>query len=60
MVSLQESAQKQKQISPQMHTDEERTVMERNIVFINGLTEQIIGCSFKVLNTLGAGFLEKV
>ena len=34
--------------------------MERNIVSVNGLTEQIIGCSFKVLNTLGAGFLEKV
>ncbi len=44
----------------QKHTDEERTDVEHNIDFINGLTEQIIGCSFKVLNTLGTGFLEKV
>jgi GxxExxY protein len=27
---------------------------------INRITERIIGCSFKVLNTLGTGFLEKV
>ena len=27
---------------------------------INRLTETIIGCSFRVLNTLGTGFLEKV
>ena len=27
---------------------------------INELSERIIGCAFRVLNTLGAGFLEKV
>ena len=27
---------------------------------VNRLTERIIGCAFQVLNTLGAGFLEKV
>src|SRR5712692_3106422 len=27
---------------------------------LNALTERIIGCAFKVANTLGAGFLEKV
>jgi GxxExxY protein len=27
---------------------------------LNGITERIIGCAFTVLNTLGAGFLEKV
>jgi GxxExxY protein len=27
---------------------------------LNGLTEAIIGCAFKVGNTLGSGFLEKV
>lgn len=26
----------------------------------NDLSERIIGCAFRVLNTLGAGFLEKV
>ena len=35
----------------QMHADEAGT---------NGLSERIIGCAFRVLNTLGAGFLEKV
>ncbi len=34
-----------------MHADEAAT---------NGLSERIIGCAFRVLNTLGAGFLEKV
>jgi GxxExxY protein len=34
-----------------MHADEIRT---------NALSECIIGCAFRVLNTLGAGFLEKV
>jgi len=34
-----------------MHADETRT---------NALSERIIGCAFRVLNTLGAGFLEKV
>jgi GxxExxY protein len=27
---------------------------------LNGLSGQVIGCAFTVLNTLGAGFLEKV
>jgi GxxExxY protein len=27
---------------------------------INRLSERVIGCAFQVLNTLGAGFLEKV
>jgi GxxExxY protein len=34
-----------------MHTDEE---------MLNQLTERIIGCAFKVANTLGCGFAEKV
>jgi hypothetical protein len=34
-----------------MHTDEPSA---------NQLTERIIGCPFRVLNGLGAGFLEKV
>jgi GxxExxY protein len=34
-----------------MHADEIRT---------NALSERIIGCAFRVLNTPGAGFLEKV
>ena len=31
-----------------------------NLDEINQVTEKIIGCAFKVSNTLGAGFLEKV
>jgi GxxExxY protein len=27
---------------------------------LNALTERIIGCAFKVSNTLGCGFLEKI
>ena len=27
---------------------------------VNRLSERVIGCTFRVLNTLGAGFLEKV
>ena len=34
-----------------MHADKTET---------NQLSERIIGCAFRVLNTLGAGFLEKV
>jgi GxxExxY protein len=34
-----------------MHTDETGA---------NRLSERIIGCAFRVINTLGAGFLEKV
>jgi hypothetical protein len=36
---------------PQTHTDD---------AGINGLSERIIGCAFRVINTFGAGFLEKV
>jgi GxxExxY protein len=31
-----------------------------NSVRLNELLGQVIGCAFTVLNTLGAGFLEKV
>ncbi|NQV28774.1 MAG: GxxExxY protein [Rhodopirellula sp.] len=31
-----------------------------NLDHLNSLTEKIIGCAFKVSNTLGPGFLEKV
>jgi GxxExxY protein len=31
-----------------------------NAVLLNDLTGRVIGCAFTVLNTLGAGFLEKV
>jgi GxxExxY protein len=34
-----------------MHADEAR---------VNQLSECIIGCAFRVINTLGAGFLEKI
>jgi GxxExxY protein len=34
--------------------------MDGDIALINGLTEKVIGCSFRVLNTLGCGLLEKV
>ena len=40
-----------------MHTDEHGSGAEPSL---NELTEKIIGCAFKVLNTLGCGFLEKV
>lgn len=38
-------------IEPQMNRDEHR---------LNKLSEKIIGCAFRVSNTLGIGFLEKV
>ena len=38
-------------IEPQMNTDEHR---------FNETTEKIIGCAYRVGNTLGVGFLEKV
>ena len=34
--------------------------MVRDEAYYNSVTEQIIGCSYKVANILGAGFLEKV
>src|ERR1700676_1994721 len=41
-----------------MNTDQKPP--SRSILFEGDLTERIIGASFKVLNTLGAGFLERV
>jgi len=38
---------------PPMNADERRAELDR-------VTEQVIGCAFKVSNTLGSGFLEKV
>lgn len=54
-----------------MHTDVlmylevmERTTMTTrqttSLLFDTAITETIIGCAFKVQNTLGTGFLEKV
>ena len=40
-----------KEFQPQMHADE---------AGVNRLSERVIGCAFQVLNSLGAGFLEKV
>jgi GxxExxY protein len=40
-----------KEFQPQMHADEAK---------VNRLSERVIGCAFQVMNTLGAGFLEKV
>ena len=40
-------------MKPQMHTDTHGSE-------IDDLTEQIIGCAFRVQNNLGCGFLEKV
>jgi GxxExxY protein len=34
--------------------------MDKSAEEINKITEKIIGCAYKVSNTLGAGFLEKV
>jgi GxxExxY protein len=34
--------------------------MNAEQVRINGITEKVLGCAFKVSNTLGCGFLEKV
>jgi GxxExxY protein len=36
------------------------TPMHADEVAVNRLSERVIGCAFQVLNTLGAGFLEKV
>jgi GxxExxY protein len=43
-----------------MNTDEHRLGENMDEEQLNGLTEKIIGCAFKVANTLGCGFLEKV
>ena len=34
--------------------------MHADKIALNRVSERIIGCAFTVLNTLGAGFLEKV
>jgi GxxExxY protein len=34
--------------------------MNADIAHINRITETVIGCAFRVMNTLGAGFLERV
>lgn len=34
--------------------------MDRDEVVVNQISERIIGCAFRVMNTLGIGFLEKV
>ncbi|MGA3402898.1 MAG: GxxExxY protein [Acetobacteraceae bacterium] len=34
--------------------------MHRNEIVPDHLSERIIGCAFRVMNTLGSGFLEKV
>ncbi len=34
--------------------------MEKSVDELNKITERIIGCAYKVSNTLGSGFLEKV
>jgi GxxExxY protein len=36
------------------------TVDKVNITELNQISEKIIGCAFKVSNTLGVGFLEKI
>jgi GxxExxY protein len=48
--------------TPQMHADVRRWEKENEMTpeELNQLSEKVIGCAFKVLNTLGAGFLEKV
>lgn len=51
-----------------MNTDEDKllnalfdeTGSDRGNYDLNGISEKIIGCAFKVGNTLGCGFLEKV
>ena len=42
-----------------MNTDEESD-QRMSDDELNALTERIIGCAFKVSNTLGCGFLEKI
>jgi GxxExxY protein len=43
-----------------MDSDEHRYANGMTASGLNALTEHIIACAFKVLNTLGPGFLEKV
>jgi GxxExxY protein len=50
------------EIEPQMDTDGHRWEKGRDMVEdeLNGITERIIGCAYKVSTVLGIGFLEKV
>jgi GxxExxY protein len=41
-----------------MNTDQSNSVADDSR--INTITEKVIGCAFRVANTLGVGFLEKV
>ncbi len=41
-------------------TKEDKNKEDKNLEEINKITEKIIGCAYKVSNTLGCGFLEKV
>jgi GxxExxY protein len=43
-----------------MNTDLDEPIEVAESDLPNQITEQIIGCAFKVANTLGCGFLEKV
>ena len=43
-----------------MNTDLDQFIEVAESELLNQITEQIIGCAFKVANTLGCGFLEKV
>jgi GxxExxY protein len=43
-----------------MNEDISRTDKIDDLERFNAITEKIIGCAFKVSNTLGVGFVEKV
>jgi hypothetical protein len=58
-------------MKPPMHADERRSTMNANLAKpptdaderrcqLDRLTKTIIGCVYRVSNTLGCGFLEKV
>ena len=40
--------------------DQEAGLVDEGDERLDRLTETVIGCAFKVLNSLGSGFLEKV
>jgi len=43
-----------------MGTDEHRKRSPDELEELNTITEKVIGCAYRVSNTLGSGFLEKV
>lgn len=43
-----------------METTEVETAVVRDEAYYRSITEQIIGCAYKVANSLGVGFLEKI